>query len=154
MSLIYPRFDAPSDFDHPADRLLKFRGILSAREIRTPNNEEPIRYVIKHGLTTLTTIGCLTGFESHVRRYFAPGSCDSVELAVYRYDNDSGPFSRSGDSGSIIVDAFGKFVALLTAGTGPTDSSDITFGSPMYWLWEIIKAQFPGANLNFEDDDN
>jgi hypothetical protein len=65
----------------------KLRGILSAEEIRTPNNKDhkgdPMRYVIKRGLTTLTTIGCLTGFESHVRRYFALGSRDSVEAAVY-----------------------------------------------------------------------
>jgi hypothetical protein len=32
-----------------------------------------MRYVIKRGLTTLTMIGCLTGYESHVRRYFALG---------------------------------------------------------------------------------
>ncbi|GBE88767.1 hypothetical protein SCP_1401720 [Sparassis crispa] len=158
ISLMYPRIDAPSDFDYPAERLLELRGVLSAEEIRTPNNKDhkgdPMRYIIKRGLTTLTTIGCLSGFESHVRHYFALGSRDSVEAAVYPYDNDSGPFSRGGDSGSIIVDALGKVVALLTGGTGPTDSSDITFGSPMYWLWEIIKAQFPGANLYFEDDNN
>jgi len=104
--------------------------------------------------TTKTTIGRLNGFESHVRRYFTLGKHDSVEAAVYSYDNDSGPFSKRGDSGSIIVDALGKFVALLTGGTGLTDSSDITFGSPMYWLWEIIKVEFPGACLYFEDDDN
>ena len=109
---------------------------------------------MKHGLTTLTTIGCLNGFESHVRRYFPTGNRDSVEAAVYRYDSNSGPFSGGGDSGSIIVDALGKFVALLTGGTGPTDSSDITFGSPMHWLWDVIKAEFPGADLYFEDDDN
>lgn len=155
---MYPRIDAPSDFDYPVERLLELRGILSAEEICTPNNKDykgdPMRYVIKRGLTTLTTIGCLNGFESHVRRYFTLGSRDSIEAAVYRYDNDSGPFSRGGDSGSIIIDPLGKFVALLTGGTGPTDSSDITFGSPMYWLWVIIKAQFPGANLYFEDDNN
>jgi hypothetical protein len=155
---MYPRIDVPSDFDYPAERLLELRGILSAKEIRTPNNKDhkgdPMRYVIKRGLATLTTIGCLTGFESHVRRDFALSSRDSVEAAVYPYDNDSGPFSRGGDSGSIIVDALGKFIALLTGGTGPTASSDITFGSPMYWLWEIIKARFPGANLYFEDDNN
>ena len=113
-----------------------------------------MQYVIKRGLTTLTTIGCLTGFESHVRYYSTLGSHDSVEAAVYPYDDHSGPFSKGGDSGSLIVDALGKFIALLNGGTGLSDSSDITFGSPMYWLWEIIKAQFPGANLYFEDDDN
>ncbi|KIY48392.1 hypothetical protein FISHEDRAFT_58901 [Fistulina hepatica ATCC 64428] len=158
ISLMYPRIDAPSDFDYPAERLLKLRGILSAEEIRTPNNRDykgdPMRYVIKRGHTTLTTIGCLNGFESHVRRYFTLGSRDSVAAAVYPYDSDSGPFSRGGDSGSIIVDALGKFVALLTGGTGPTHSSDITFGTPMHWLWDVIKNQFPGANLYIEDDNN
>jgi hypothetical protein len=155
---MYPHVDGPSNFDYPAERLLKIRGILSAEEMRKPNNRdhknEPMRYVIKRGLTTPTTIGCLTGFESHVRRYFTLGRRDSVEAAVYPYGNDSGPFSRGGDSGSIIVDALGKFVALLTGGTGPTDSSDITYGSPMYWLWEVIKAQFASADLYFEGDDN
>ena len=119
----------------------------------TPNGP---RYVIKRGHTTLsTTIGCLTGFDSHVRRYFALGSrdLDLVKATVYPYHNDSGPCSGSGDCGSIIVDALGKFVA-LTSGAGPTGSSDITFSSPMHWLWEIIKAEFPGANLYFENDDN
>lgn len=155
---MYPQINAPSDFDYPAERLLELRGILSAKDINTPNNKDhkgdPIRYVIKRGLTTLTTIGCLNGFESHVRRYFVLGNQDSVEAAVYPYDNHSGPFSRGGDSGSIIVDALGRYVALLTGGTGSTDSSDITYGSPMHWLWEIIKTQFPGANLYFEDDDD
>ena len=155
---MYPRIDATSDFDYPVDRLLELRGILSAEEMRTPNNKdskgEPMRYVIKRGLTTLTTIGCLSGFESHVRRYFALGSRNSVEAAVHHYDNNSGPFSKGGDSGSVIVDPLGKFVALLTSGTGPTDSPDITFGSPVHWLWEIIKAEFPGADLYFGDSDN
>ena len=155
---MYPPIDTPSNFHYPFKHLLELRGLLSAAEIRTPNNKEykgdPIRYVITCGLISLTTIGCLNGFESHVRRYFALGTRDSVEAAVYRYDNDSGPFSKGGDSGSIIVDALGKFVALLTGGTGSTNSSDITFSSPMYWLWEIIKAEFPGAYLYFEDDNN
>jgi hypothetical protein len=54
-----------------------FRSILSAEEIRTPNNKdhknEFMRYVIKRGHATFITIGCLSGYESHVRRYFTPG---------------------------------------------------------------------------------
>lgn len=126
ISLMYPRINAPSNFDYPAERHFEFRGILSAEEMRTPNNKDlkgdPMRFVIKRGLTTLTTIGCLTGFESHVRRYFALGSRDSVDAAVYPYDNGSSPFSRVGDSASMIVDALGKLVALLTGGTRATNS--------------------------------
>lgn len=123
--------------------------------MRTANNHDqnadPTQYVIKRGLTTLTTIGHLNGFESHVRHYSTLGYRDSVEAAVYPCDSNSGPFSSGGDSGSIIVDARGNFVALLTSGTGAMHYPDITYGSPMCWLWEIITDQFPGAKLHFED---
>ncbi|KAG5335861.1 hypothetical protein C0989_012704 [Termitomyces sp. Mn162] len=78
----------------------------------------------------------------------------NLEAAIYPYDNNSGPFSRGGDSGSLI-EALAEFVALLTGGTGSTESSDITYGTPMYWLWnDVIKPQFPGANLYFDIPDN
>jgi len=158
IKLMYACDDAQSDFVYPHDRLLKLQDILSAKEIRKPNNkdirENDMLYVIKHGSTTLTTIGCLTGFESVVRRYSILGPLDSTEAAIHPYNNQSGPFSRGGDSGAIIVDALGKFVGLLLGGTGLTDSSDITYASPMHWVWEIIKVKFSGANLYWDDDAN
>lgn len=151
---MYDRFDTPQEFVYPPEGLFKLRGILTQEEIRAPNNKShPIRRVIKRGSTTLTTVGGLSGFLSHVRRYFATGNIDSVEAAVHPH-NDSGPFSRGGDSGSVIFDALGRFVALLTGGTGKTDLSDITFGTPMHWLWLLILAKFDGANLYWDDDDN
>ena len=155
MNLMYPRVDAASDFKYPDERLLKLRAILSKEDIRTPTNRDrngdPMRYVIKRGLTTLTTIGCLNGFKSHCRKYLGNTTDDSVEVVIFPYDNDSGPFSRGGDSGSLIVDPLGKFVALLTGGAGSTDLSDITFGTPIHWLWEVIEAKFEGADLYFDD---
>jgi len=154
MSLMYPRDDAQSSFDYPEDRLYKPVSILSAAEIKDPDNQDlegdPVRFVIKRGHTTFTSIGRLTGFESHQRRYHIFGSFNSVEAAVHAYDNDFGPFSKGGDSGSLIVGPKREFIALLTGGTGPTDSADITFGTPMEWLWnDIIKPKFPGAVLYF-----
>jgi hypothetical protein len=29
-----------------------------------------------------------------------------------------------------------------------TESSDATYATPMFWLWLIIKAKFPNANLS------
>lgn len=43
---------------------------------------EPAR-MVKRGLATLTRTGSLTGSESHLRRYFALCSLDSVEAATY-----------------------------------------------------------------------
>ena len=119
----YPRIGLPSNFDYPVERLLEFRDILSAEEIRTLNNQDrsgdPMRYTIECGLITLSMIGYSIGFVSHFHRYFTLGSRDLMEATICPDDNDSSPFSRSGDSGSIIVDTLGKFVA-LTGGTGPS----------------------------------
>ncbi|KAK7470057.1 hypothetical protein VKT23_001495 [Stygiomarasmius scandens] len=157
--LMYDRFDdGPHEFVYPPEGLFELRGILTQEEIRTPNNKtpqgDPIRRVIKRGFTTLTTVGGLSGFLSHIRLYFATGNIDSVQVAIHPHNNGSGPFSRGGDSGSVIVDALGRFVALLTGGTGKTDLSDITFGTPMYWLWPLILANFDGAKLYWDEDDN
>ena len=107
MSLMDPRYDAQSEFDYAEDRLFKLRGILTDAQISQPNNQDlkcdPVRFVIKRGHTTLTTIGRLTGFDSHQRRYSLVGTSDSVEAAFYPYDNNSGPFSSGGDSGALIA---------------------------------------------------
>jgi len=153
---MYDRFGAPHEFVYPEGGLLKLRDILSEEQIRNPNNKtpqgDPVRRVIKRGFTTLTTVGGLSGFLSHVRHYFATGNIDSIEAAVHPHSKEPGPFSRGGDSGSIIVDALGRFVALLTGGAGETDSLDITFGTPMHWLWFLIRAKFAGANLYWDDE--
>ena len=140
---MYPRTDAQSGFKYPTERLLELRGILSE-----DHDGESYLYVIKRGLTTLTTIGRATGLFSYAREYFANQTHrDSIEWAILPYDNDSGAFSNRGDSGSIIASGAGKFGGLLTGGSGRTVSSDITYATPMFWLWLIIKAKFPNANL-------
>lgn len=136
-------------------RIYLLKVILAAAKIKDPNSQDikgdPTRFVFKRGHTTRTTIGCLNGFESHQRRYGLLGNFDSVEAAVYPYDNESGPFSHGGDSGAAIVGANNDFVAQLTGGAGATDSSDITYGTPMEWLWNtVIKAKFPNAVLFFD----
>ncbi|KAH9001043.1 hypothetical protein EDB92DRAFT_1962115 [Lactarius akahatsu] len=154
--LMYDSTDVPSEFEYPDEGLLPVQGMLSAVDINNPNGKnlegERIRRVIKHGFTTGTTIGSLSGFMSHVRKDFATGNLDSVEVAILPHDNHSIAFSRGGDSGAFIVDALGRFAALLTSGISKgTDSSDITYATLMEWVWDLIKDKFPGANLCFDD---
>jgi len=157
MSLMYHRNDAQPEFHYPVDRLFKLSGILTDHQIRHPTGRDlennPVRYVIKDGLTTGVTIGCLAGFESKVRLYGLAGTFTSVEAPVLPYGKNEhfGPFSKGGDSGALVAGPDGQFVSLLTGGTGPTDSVDITYTTPIHWLWEIIKAQFQGADLYFDD---
>ncbi|KAF8467938.1 hypothetical protein DFH94DRAFT_795956 [Russula ochroleuca] len=149
---MYPRTDAQSGFKYPAERLLELRGILAEDRMRHPDTKdhdgENCLYVIKRGLTTLTTIGRATGLFSYAREYFPNQTHrDSIEWAILPYDNDSGAFSKGGDSGSMIASGTGEFGGLLTGGSGKTESSDTTYGTPMFWLWLVIKAKFPNANL-------
>ncbi|TCD62538.1 hypothetical protein EIP91_006765 [Steccherinum ochraceum] len=133
---------------------IPLRGVLSAADVRKPASKdlsaELMHYVLKHGPTTRTTAACLSGFESHVRKYSAAGYCDSIEMPMFHYNDESGPFARKGDSGSVVVDLLGRSVALLNSGTGRPDLPDISYGTPMHWLWELIQAQFPGASLDFD----
>lgn len=149
--MMYSRTDGQSSFKYPAERLLKLSAILTEDHMRHPNTKdhdgENCLYVIKRGLTTLTTIGRATGSFSYAREYFTNQTHrDSIEWIILPYDNDSGAFSKGGDSGSMIATGTGEFGGLLTGGSGKTESSDTTYATPMFWLWPIIKARFPNAN--------
>ena len=89
---------------------------------------------------------------SYVRKYFPTGDVESLEVPILSHKHDNGTFSKGGDSGSLIVSALGEFVALLTGGTNKgTDGSDVTFATLFEWVWELVKDEFPGANLYFDD---
>ncbi|KAJ3774136.1 hypothetical protein FB446DRAFT_493393 [Lentinula raphanica] len=155
MSLLRPQLDMPSEFDYPIDRLYQLKDILSASKIKEPNSQDimgdPTRFVIKRGPSTLTTFGRLNGFDSYERRYSLYGHHDSVQAAVYPYDNESGLFASFGDSGAAIVGTDNDVVAQLTGGAGSADSSEIIYGTPMEWLWNVIQTEFPNAVLFFDD---
>ena len=83
---------------------------------------------------------------------FATGELTSIEVAILPYENHSTMFSKMSNSGALVVDTLGRFVAILTAGTNKgTDLSDITYAAHMEWVWGLIKEKFPGANLYFDD---
>jgi hypothetical protein len=70
-----------------------------------------------------------------------------MEIAIYPYSHKDGAFSAPGDSGSIVIDGLGRIVGLLTGGSGTTDSTDVTYVTPYFWLEEQIKKVFPDSYL-------
>ena len=106
--------------------------------------------VIKKGNTTGLTIGRAIGIFSCVREYFSDGTNQtSREWSILPYGNKSGVFSEAGDSGSIIADTRGRIGGLLTGGAGKAGSTDITYATPFFWLFECIKANgLPNAHLD------
>lgn len=124
--------------------------MISQELMRHPDmldhDNEACLIVIKSGNATGVTIGRATGIFSFVRD--DDTGMVSKEWAVYKYDKNSGVFSAPGDSGSIVVDGRGRIGGLLTGGAGKTETSDVTYVTPMFWLWPRIKAHFPNAHLN------
>ncbi|KAI0276971.1 hypothetical protein BGY98DRAFT_1097794 [Russula aff. rugulosa BPL654] len=146
---MYPRDDGKPTFKYPSHSLLPLRDMITDERMREPDmldhDNEACLLVIKNGNATDVTIGRATGIYSFVRD--DDTAQESTEWAIYNYDNKSGVFSAPGDSGSIIADGLGRIGGLLTGGTGKAETSDVTYATPMWWLWPRIKKHFPNAHL-------
>ena len=150
---MYPRDDVATTFEYPDDHLLRLRDLIEEDQMHNPDmldhDGEQCLTVIKNGNGTGATIGRATGIFSFVRERFINGTHHtSMEWAILPYDSKSGAFSALGDSGSIIADGRGRIGGLLTGGAGKTESLDITYATPFFWLLPRIKDNgFPSAHL-------
>ena len=151
----YPRGNANWKFKYPKDRLLPLGGTITDELMRKPDmwdlDGEPCLLVVKSGNATGTTIGRANGTFSIVRDYFKDMSINqtSMEWGIINYDSKSEVFSETGDSGSVIADIRGRIGGMLTGGSGKTNSSDMTYATPFWWLLQRIKAnRFPDAHLS------
>lgn len=96
----------------------------------------------KAGRTTGTTRGRVTAFE-------VDNVVVGYDIGNVRFDNQleiegagDDPFSRGGDSGSLIVDAENKAVALLFAGgeSGGSNDQGLTYGNPIQKVLDLLKV--------------
>ena len=124
-------------------------GALSLAELLSfphrDHNGDPYHYVVMNGRTGGTRRGCPASGISRVRdsEYFRDSNHRTLrEVGVPSHDDDSGPFSRRGDSGALIVGTAGKAAALLARLTGSesvwTGSCDITYATPFVWVFETV----------------
>lgn len=101
--------------------------------------------VRKYGRTTGLTRGRVTAFElDNVTVDF------EAPLRIVRFDGqieiegaDEGPFSKSGDSGSLIVDGRRRAVGLLFAGgtTGGGNGKGLTYACPIQTVLDALDAR-------------
>ncbi|KAL5478630.1 hypothetical protein ACEPAI_2815 [Sanghuangporus weigelae] len=129
MKKMYPHAETHAKFKYPHGGLTQLRDFVKDGKLPRPTmldaNGEQCLIVVKNSATTTVTLGRATGIESH---------------------QDSA-FSAPGDSGSIVVDANSRIVGMLTGGAGQTNSTDVTYVSPYYFLDERIKKAFPNSYL-------
>jgi hypothetical protein len=139
MNMMCPNTRDAESFVYPWDHLLMLEGIVPDEELRHPTaldeNKNPCLMVIKRGRTTGLTIGRANNIISYAR--FEDKT--SKEWAILPFDDSkSGVFSKSGDSGSVIVDRLGRIGGLLTGGAGAMPSSDITYATPISFLLKCM----------------
>ncbi|KAL5490711.1 hypothetical protein ACEPAI_5545 [Sanghuangporus weigelae] len=157
MKKMYPHAETRAKFKYPRGGLMQLRDFVKDGELRRPTmldaNGEQCLIVVKNGATTAVTLGRATGIESFVRAYkdYAIHTT-SMEIAVYPYSHKDGAFSAPGDSGAVVADANSRIVGMLTGGAGQTDSTDVTYVSPYYFLDERIKKAFPNSYLYSRPD--
>ena len=143
-------------FEYPPNARLRIRGFVTKEELANPTSldaeGEPCIVVMKDGTTTDLTIGRRAGLESFL---CGPDGVRSIEVAIYNYDQTTGPFSAKGDSGALIFDGKsdgkggqGRMVALLHSGKAKTRSSatHVTYGTPMWRVLEWIEELYPNAD--------
>ncbi|KAG6818779.1 hypothetical protein H0H93_001822 [Arthromyces matolae] len=151
VSKMHPHPQGRSSFKFPLGGFLQVKGVITKEELRKPeqldDNGEPCLLAIKNGMKTGDTIGRANGIESVVRHYGPGVSGISRELAIFPYSAKDGPFSAAGDSGALIVDGNGRIVGVLTGGSGATDTTDVTYATPFWWLEQQIKKVFPDSFL-------
>ena len=91
--------------------------------------------VLMNGNTSNLSVGRLNNIRAFVREYFEGQAGEvSKEVCVLPRNSKSGPFSRRGDSGSVVIDGMGRVCGIVTGGDGATDASDCTFVTSINFL--------------------
>ena len=147
--MMYPDPRNARKFKYPGNRLLRLHGTITEEEMCNPDmydcNGELCIIVLKLGRTTDLTVGRANNVFSYTRYYGENGFGDSMEWAILPFDKKSGPFSAAGDSGSVVIDGTGRIGGLLTGGSGVTDSTDVTYVTPISFVLETIRSSKPLA---------
>ncbi|KAH9179857.1 hypothetical protein EDB89DRAFT_1900916 [Lactarius sanguifluus] len=134
-NMFYPQSAGRTVFKFPMNRQLRINGCQRGACL----------IVMKDGNTTDLTVGRYADLEAYLRDDLG---VESIELAIYNYDKQSGPFSANGDSGSLIFDGEGHMVGILHSGMPKGGSNHVTYVTPAWWAIEQLKLEYPHADFN------
>jgi hypothetical protein len=154
MDKVYLHPNNPTSFKFPASRLVTLQdqvpeSALFKQPMRDANSDLCL-VIFKNSAKTGTTIGKANNVSSYTRNYFAGQYQESREWPVIPTDKYSRAFSTKGDSGSCVADAFSRIGGILTGGSGATESSDVTYVTPISFIMKVLHAtkRFEHAHLN------
>ncbi|KAF6758906.1 hypothetical protein DFP72DRAFT_961530, partial [Ephemerocybe angulata] len=98
----------------------------------------------KYGGATKLTLGRYSGMEAFICNDFGE---ESREVAVYNYRKTSGDFANYGDSGSLVFTGDGDALAMVHSGMLRGGHSHVSFGTPVWWVMEQVRARYPFAEF-------
>ncbi|KAH9967644.1 hypothetical protein BGW80DRAFT_1462153 [Lactifluus volemus] len=159
MEKVYLHGTSPTSFKFPPDNLVKLQDTVPERDLTNPLmldlNSDPCLVVFKNGAKSGTTIGKANTVSSYTRTYFSgqERGWQSREWPVIPTDNESGAFSKKGDSGSCVADAFSRIGGIVIGGASSgTESSDVTYVTPISFIMKVLRGtkRFKDAHLNPE----
>ncbi|PWW76374.1 hypothetical protein C7212DRAFT_278668 [Tuber magnatum] len=142
MDRVYLHHASTTAFKFPPSRLVKLIGEVPESDLVKPPmldaNSDPCLVVFKNGAMTGTTIGKANNVSSYTRSNFSGQYMESREWPVIATDKYSSPFSRAGDSGSCVADAYSRVGGIITGGSGATDSTDVTYVTPISFIMKTL----------------
>jgi hypothetical protein len=146
MDKVYQHPAGSTSFEFPYNRLVTLKDQVPKSALDA--NGEPCLVVFKNGAKTDTTLGKANNVSSYTRNYFAGQYQESREWPVIPMT--SGAFSAKGDSGSCVADIFNRVGGIITSGSGATDSSDVTYVTPISFILKVLRntKRFEHAHLN------
>jgi len=154
MKKVYLHHTSPSSFKFPASRLVKLEDQVPESALFKPPMKDangfPCLVVFKNGAGSGTTVGRANNVSSYTRNYFAGEYHESREWPIVSTNMESEVFSTKGDSGSCVADAYRRVGGIITGGSGATDSSDVTYVTPISFIMKVLHAtgRFKNAYLN------
>ncbi|KAG9074875.1 hypothetical protein FRC06_010411, partial [Ceratobasidium sp. 370] len=149
-NMFYAQSGSRTAFKFPTNRQLPMNGCVRRELLAVPNcfdrNGMPCLIVMKDdGNTTDLTVGRYAGLEAYLCNNLG---VESIELAIYNYDRQFGPFSAKGDSGSLIFNGEGQMVGILHSGMPKGGSNHVTYATHTWWAIEQLKLKYPHADFN------
>ncbi|TFY68395.1 hypothetical protein EVG20_g3582 [Dentipellis fragilis] len=132
-------------FKYPIDHLIRLKGTIPDEEMRYPpildRDEGPYTKVIKRSSTTGLSVGRANDVFSYARYYDDDNlrAETSKEWAILPFNSTPQGFSETGDSGAVVVDCHGRMGGLLTGGAGKTDRLDLTYATPVNFLFKRME---------------
>lgn len=155
----YPAFTEAEGNDNFS---MELKGILHDSTLRKPPHEvkskdEPSIVVMKHGAATGLTVGVSNNIRSVTRRHNAHNGAEvkCMEWCIVLQKHWDMiwqiPFSKGGDSGSVVFDTQGLVCGMVTSGNGQGGRADVTYASTIEWLLKDMGDNF-GYHLEVVGD--